>query len=247
VARVQYGIVVLLVVFGLLTLALLVMAGRRRQPRHGVHDEAADRTLIEDAHPASASADMAPAPVRAPVDRRMFLNRTMLGSLSLFAIAMGAGSAAFIWPSVRPGRFGSRIVAGRLDAVLDELDLSGRPIYHREGKFYLTRYEGNATDHYTRSGVLAAGLMAIYQKCSHLGCRVPYCPTSGWFECPCHGAMFNGAGEVKAGPAPAGLWRFAIEIVNGEVVVDTSSPIAQTPWGFDSIGTPPRSAHCISD
>ena len=241
----QYGIVVLLVVFGTLTLVLLVTAGRRRQPRRA-DDDGADHTLVEDAGLPTAVGDVSPAPAR-PVDRRMFLNRAMLGSLSLFAIAMGAGSAAFIWPSVRPGRFGSRIVAGRLDAVLDELEREGRPIYNREGKFYLTRYEGHATDHYTRSGVLAAGLMAIYQKCSHLGCRVPYCSTSGWYECPCHGAMFNGAGEVKAGPAPAGLWRFAIEIVNGEVVVDTSSPIAQPPWGFDSVSTPPRSAHCLSD
>jgi cytochrome b6-f complex iron-sulfur subunit len=89
--------------------------------------------------------------------------------------------------------------------------------------------------------------MAISQKCSHLGCRVPYCPSSGWFECPCHGAKFNGAGEVMAGPAPAGMWRYPIEIVRGEVVVDTSRRVAQPPWGFDSIGLPPKGAACVTD
>ena len=238
----EYGIVVLLIVFGALTAALLVTAGRRRASAiERRRDPELEMAELEDEAPEVER----PAP--RPVDRRTFLNRTLLGSLSLFAIAMGAGSAALLWPSVRPGRFGSRIVVGRLDQILDDLDRSGRPIYHREGKFYLTRYEGDAADHYARSGVLAGGLMALYQKCSHLGCRVPFCDSSGWFECPCHGAMFNGAGEVMAGPAPAGLWRFAIEIADGDVVVDTFTPIAQPPWGFDSIGAPPRSAHCLSD
>ena len=31
---------------------------------------------------------------------------------------------------------------------------------------------------------MEAGLVALYQKCPHLGCRVPNCATSQWFECP---------------------------------------------------------------
>ncbi len=29
------------------------------------------------------------------------------------------------------------------------------------------------------------------RSASHLGCRVPYCVTSQWFECPCHGSQYN--------------------------------------------------------
>ncbi len=46
---------------------------------------------------------------------------------------------------------------------------------------------------------------ALSQKCTHLGCRVPFCESSGQFECPCHGSMFNRAGEYRAGPAPRGM------------------------------------------
>ena len=53
------------------------------------------------------------------------------------------------------------------------------------------------------------GVVALYQKCPHLGCRVPWCKTSQWFECPCHGSQYNRVGEKKGGPAPRGMDRFA--------------------------------------
>ena len=52
------------------------------------------------------------------------------------------------------------------------------------------------------------GFVALYQKCPHLGCRVPWCQTSQWFECPCHGSKYNRVGEKKGGPAPRGMDRF---------------------------------------
>ena len=36
---------------------------------------------------------------------------------------------------------------------------------------------------------MEAGVVALYQKCVHLGCRVPWCTSSQWFECPCHGSQ----------------------------------------------------------
>jgi cytochrome b6-f complex iron-sulfur subunit len=91
-----------------------------------------------------------------------------------------------------------------------------------------------------------SGLMALYQKCSHLGCRVPFCETSQWFECPCHGARFNIAGEVRNGPAPAGLWRFPLEVDrDGWVIVDTRMPISQPPGGVDTIGQQPAGRFCV--
>ena len=66
------------------------------------------------------------------------------------------------------------------------------------------------------------GIVALYQKCPHLGCRVPQCVTSQWFECPCHGSQYNQVGEKKAGPAPRGMDRFPVTVAaNGDVVVNT--------------------------
>ncbi|NNC42219.1 MAG: Rieske 2Fe-2S domain-containing protein, partial [Acidimicrobiia bacterium] len=50
--------------------------------------------------------------------------------------------------------------------------------------------------------VIAGGFTALWQKCVHLGCRVPWCASSQGFECPCHGSKYNAHGEYFAGPAP---------------------------------------------
>lgn len=183
-----------------------------------------------------------------PIDRRGFLNRTWLAALSVFAVAFGGASIAVLWPERKPGRFGSKIDAGDLRDVLATIDERGQ-MYVGEGKFYLVRY-GTSDPHnrYVQAGVAAAGIMALYQKCSHLGCRVPYCPTSGFFECPCHSAAFNIAGEHIDGPAGGGLWRFGVEVdERGHVIVDTGRPRSQPPTGVDTVGQRPAGAHCVAD
>ena len=35
------------------------------------------------------------------------------------------------------------------------------------------------------------GFVALSQRCPHQGCAVPWCPSSQWFECPCHGSRFD--------------------------------------------------------
>ena len=65
--------------------------------------------------------------------------------------------------------------------------------------------------------------MPLYQRCVHLGCRVPFCQSSQWFECPCHGSKYNEAGEYQLGPAPHGMDRFAVKVEGGNVMVDTST------------------------
>lgn len=61
-----------------------------------------------------------------------------------------------------------------------------------------------AMDEAVRPGV-EAGFLALWQKCPHQGCRVPYCESSGWFECPCHGSRFTSFGELRRGPAERGM------------------------------------------
>ncbi len=43
---------------------------------------------------------------------------------------------------------------------------------------------------------------------------------TGLFRNPCHGELFDMAGDRVFGPSPRGLDRFAIEVVNANVVVD---------------------------
>ncbi len=88
--------------------------------------------------------------------------------------------------------------------------------------------------------------MPLYQRCVHLGCRVPFCLSSKWFECPCHGSKYNGAGEYQLGPAPRGMDRFVVEITGDQVVVDTSRIILGPPRGTNTINQPPQGPYCVA-
>ncbi|MGH2759889.1 MAG: ubiquinol-cytochrome c reductase iron-sulfur subunit [Actinomycetota bacterium] len=180
------------------------------------------------------------------VNRRIFLNRAWLLAMSVFGVAFGGTSVAMLWPNTSAG-FGGKVNAGKLSDILKTIDLDGR-YYNPTGRFYIVRYAhaDDENNQYVKAGVTKEGIMTLYQKCAHLGCRVPFCPTSEWFECPCHGSQYNYAGERRAGPAPAGLWRFPFDISDGQVVVDTSAPTAQPPLGTDTINQPPAGPHCIS-
>ena len=91
------------------------------------------------------------------------------------------------------------------------------------------------------------GVLALWQKCPHLGCRVPSCPTSKWFECGCHGSQYNQAGEKKGGPAPRGMDRFAMSVDGGVLTVDTSKPgqIEGPPIGTNTTGQEAEGPHCV--
>jgi cytochrome b6-f complex iron-sulfur subunit len=79
-------------------------------------------------------------------------------------------------------------------------------------------------------------LIALYQKCPHLGCRVPWCGSSQWFECPCHGSKFNRVGEKTGGPAPRGMDRFPVVISGDKLTINTnlSSVVSGPPIGVDT-------------
>lgn len=206
------------------------------------------RAPSEPGPPPPAVAAPVPDSPEVQVNRRLFLNRAMLLAMSVFGVAFGGTSVAMLWPNKVAG-FGAKINAGKLTDILKTIELDGR-YYNPEGRFYIVTYAhaDEKDNQYVKAGVAKNGIMTLYQKCAHLGCRVPYCPTSEWFECPCHGSKYNYAGERQPGsPAPAGLWRFPFEIeADGAVVVDTSTPSAQPPLGTDTIHQPPAGPHCIA-
>lgn len=80
-----------------------------------------------------------------------------------------------------------------------------------QGQFYITCLEDG-------------GFLAISRKCTHLGCAVPWDESQQKFVCPCHGSVFNLAGEVLSAPAPRPLDFFPLRIENGVVKVDISRP-----------------------
>ena len=91
------------------------------------------------------------------------------------------------------------------------------------------------------------GLTVLSQKCPHLGCRIPECATSQWFECQCHGSQYNRAGEKKAGPAPRGMDHHPASVsAAGDVVIDTGSLIPGASIGTNTTGQEAEGPHCTS-
>ena len=89
------------------------------------------------------------------------------------------------------------------------------------------------------------GYVALYQRCVHLGCRVPWCQSSQWFECPCHGSKYNRVGEKQGGPAPRGLDRFPLEVSGGNITVDTGIIVIGPPIGTNTTNQSPEGAPCV--
>jgi cytochrome b6-f complex iron-sulfur subunit len=157
-----------------------------------------------------------------------------------------------LWPKLGGG-FGSKITVDSVDAVIAAIRANDNFLYLAEGRAWLTEYPAESLPKAEAAypaqvvqGMQTAGIVALYQKCPHLGCRVPSCATSQWFECPCHGSQYNRVGEKKGGPAPRGMDHWAVSVVAGKVVVDTSLSIPGAPIGTNTTGQEAEGPHCIT-
>lgn len=61
-------------------------------------------------------------------------------------------------------------------------------------------------------------IIAIWNRCAHLGCPVSYSPGGDVYSCPCHGGAYDSLGRVTSGPPPRPLDRFDIKIVTPDGV-----------------------------
>ena len=87
-------------------------------------------------------------------------------------------------------------------------------------------------------------VVALSEVCPHLGCRVPWCESSGQFECPCHGSIFNRLGEYRSGPTPRGMDRHPVIVTDGIVEIDTGTTEKGGAPGTESIDEPARGPSC---
>jgi cytochrome b6-f complex iron-sulfur subunit len=186
------------------------------------------------------------------VTRRQFLNRGILNMFGVGVGAFGAAVLAYLYPKVGGG-FGAKLsLPDKLDDILSYYEKEKKPYYYAPGRTYLVPYPKGALpkakkvqSYQSVIQGMEAGVVALYQKCVHLGCRVPWCATSQWFECPCHGSQYNRVGEKKGGPAPRGLDRFSIDVKGGKVTVDTGIVVQGPPIGTNTTGQEAEGPHCV--
>lgn len=192
-----------------------------------------------------------PDPEAIGVSRRHFFN---VATVTLMGAGLGAFAAAafvaFLWPS-GTGGFGGSVTVGKLGNIKDGIKQGGGFFYVPEARSWITAYPKDslpAAELVYSENLLVTmreGIVVLSQKCPHLGCRVPECATSQWFECQCHGSQYNRAGEKKAGPAPRGMDRFPATLAaNDDLTIDTSNVVAGPAIGTNTTGQEAEGPHC---
>jgi cytochrome b6-f complex iron-sulfur subunit len=246
--------------------AVVVGASGREVERAAKLSRSGSSTAVVAAPPAPApSAYITPDADIIDVTRRRFMNRSIVAFFSIGSLAfLTASVVQFLWPpstEMVGGRlrakvgFGGKITTVEtLDAILAQLADTRKPYYNATGRFYVQPYPSDPTvlekaravyPDAIVEGALANGFVALYQKCPHLGCRVPWCNSSQWFECPCHGSQYNRVGEKRGGPAPAGMFLFPARVNGGKIEVDTGQATPGVPIGTDTTGQGAEGANCV--
>jgi cytochrome b6-f complex iron-sulfur subunit len=162
--------------------------------------------------------------------RRGFLAFLGWGTMALIGLQAAVAFIVFFWPR-KTGTFGSQVSVGAADQFKE-----GEVRYFVDGKFYLVRLGPNDE----LVGDAAGGFLALYQKCVHLGCTVPWRPefqfqfegrtVTGLFRCPCHGSTYLKNGQIIFGPAPRPLDYMRINSSGGRLVVDTGTIRKRDRW-----------------
>jgi cytochrome b6-f complex iron-sulfur subunit len=186
------------------------------------------------------------------VTRRQFFNRGVITLQGVTLGTFGVAMLGFLWPS-SSGGFGGKVLAGKLSDMFAHFADKKEPVYVPEARTWINPYPKSALPKarkvykgQTKSMGMEDGIVALYQKCVHLGCRVPWCPSSQWFECPCHGSKYSRVGEKVGGPAPRGLDRFAVEISGGQVTINTGLRMDGPRIGTNTTGQGAEGPHCVA-
>ena len=232
------------------------MAGVRVEPiPTPVEEVAEEEAPVEESEPEPASVAVAVvetqrvvevSPEESGVSRRQFFNRALGGAFFAFLGLQGVYYLAFFWPKLSGG-FGTDVDAGDIAEISGQVFTSDGailPLFVPEARAYVVPAPSAESEQFAGAGVQTSNLQALFQRCVHLGCRVPWCGPSQGFECPCHGSKYNSVGEYFAGPAPRNLDRFEVENRGGRLIIKTGT-IVETPRAPSLTTSYPQGPSCI--
>ena len=174
------------------------------------------------------------------LSRRRFLRRSMLAVFGLATTAAVAGALDMMYPNLA-GQFGADLTVGKKTdfpaAAPGKFQLGQAGVFYvQQAKTYIshmaagTQFSLNGvdlTDQLSSESFVkdsdGSYWVALYQRCVHLGCTVPFRNDCDSFKCPCHGSHYNVDGEYLDGPAPRSLDRFVMSFSGEDVVVSTGN------------------------
>jgi cytochrome b6-f complex iron-sulfur subunit len=168
-----------------------------------------------------------PVPKRPILTRRVFILGGFWSTLGLALVGLVGPSLDFAWTRDPAGAARAvRVPKERIPKPGDD------PVRIPEGRFFLVNLEPGVTP---TGEETPGGLLALWQKCPHLGCTVPwrgdfdFRGRTGWFRCPCHGSTFTKEGGILVfGPSSRPMDRFLLEVQDdGSVVVNTGVTVKE--------------------
>jgi cytochrome b6-f complex iron-sulfur subunit len=163
-------------------------------------------------------------PALPQVSRRGVVRLAFWGGLGTVLLGIVATILNSVYPRGVTG-FGGTVFGGTVDSLEP-----GVPRKVTEAKAWLLKLDAEQAE---RNGGQEGAILALYQKCPHLGCSVPWredysyedprsgSSYSGWFLCPCHGSTYSSTGTYVFGPAPRSMDTFGLVIENGNITINT--------------------------
>ncbi len=186
-----------------------------------------------------------------PVERRTFLRYGLIGATSTGLAGFGLASLGMLYP--RPGdELTGEVDLGDAEELAEQIADERTPIRVPDGGISIITWEPDLSAAMQAYGETHAitdggiGLMAINtQVCPHLGCAVPWCQSSQWFECPCHGSRYNRYGEWTGGPAPRGLDRYSSFVQDGRFIADLTTLLTGPARTANALEQPQEGPNCV--
>jgi cytochrome b6-f complex iron-sulfur subunit len=147
------------------------------------------------------------SPARKLRSRRSFTRNAALAATGIVTAQIAGGFVYLLWPNKTSG-FGAKFPV----AAASVPPVNGTPYKNTDGKFYVVHTED--------------GVEALYWKCVHLGCTVPWIEGQHRFICPCHGSVYEYNGSRVSGPATRALDAMPVEVDDsGNLTVDTNPAV----------------------
>jgi len=223
-------------------------AAKKAAPERAVAPRAGDGAVAAGGGAGHAIVIARPVPVGPTlpqVSRRGLLRVGFWAGMGAMLAAIGTTIVYSLYPRRAPAPgglqlFGTSEVSpfGSQIPVVDVAAIeAGKPIHNLDARTWIMKFDADraAIEQAAGNNVKEGAILALYQKCPHLGCTVPWRSDftflddrpgvnktySGWFRCPCHGSTYTFSGVRVFGPAPRSMDTFAMSIVNGKLVVDT--------------------------
>jgi cytochrome b6-f complex iron-sulfur subunit len=177
----------------------------------------------------------APAGMQMPqVSRRKLLLVGFWAGMGAMLLGIVTTTINSLYPRNVSG-FGQSFFVGTVDQLKSA---PGQKLHNLDAKAWLVMLTGDQVRR--NPGAQEGSIVAIYHKCVHLGCTVPWRADfsredprnketyAGWFLCPCHGSTYSDAGVRVFGPAPRSLDVFELSVKDGKMTVNTGKIITGT-------------------